>query len=139
MIFRRFSTTFRRFPKIFQNCPADQTNERNRDPGRSTFPSEQKTYCTAFCASPVALLAGSGHNASCNDSCNSLNRFVMVGKSGGCRSVDLFILGQARRIFFGSSLLKKQFSHCLLRGSLAYISSWVLINTQHVKSVWIKS
>ena len=63
----------------------------------------------------------------------------MVGKSGGCRSVDLFILGQARRIFFGSSLLKKQVSHCLLRGSLAYISSWVLINTQHVKSVWIKS
>ena len=25
-----------------------------------------KTYCAAFCASAVALLAGSGYNASCN-------------------------------------------------------------------------
>ena len=24
-----------------------------------------KTYCAAFCASPVAILEGSGHNASC--------------------------------------------------------------------------
>ena len=26
MIFRRFPTTFRRFPKIFQSCHEDQTN-----------------------------------------------------------------------------------------------------------------
>ena len=37
--------------------------------------------------------------------------------------------------FFGISLLRKQVSPCLLRGSLAYIFSGLLINMQYVKSV----
>ena len=52
----------------------------------------------------------------------------------GCRSVGLFILGQTRH-FLGVSLLKKQVSPCLLRGSQAYTFSKLLINMQYVKSV----
>ena len=43
---------------------------------------EEKTYCAAFCASPVPLLAGSGYNVSCNglqraENCNKLREDVV--------------------------------------------------------------
>ena len=56
-------------------------------------------YCAAFCASAVALLLGSGYNASCHGlKCNVL---AMIGNSGRlegtgeCYLVDSFILEQA--------------------------------------------
>ena len=88
------------------------------------FQSE-KAYCAAFCASPVALIAGSGFTASCKGlqwSCNGWKqRRTVITYSKMC-SVDLFILGQAWNVF-GILLLREQVSPWLLRSTLAYIFS----------------
>ena len=92
-----------------------------------------KTYCAAFCAS-LALVACSGNYASCSGSAIGESTADWYLGTRGRRSVDLSISGPAW-IFFGSSLLKRQCSRCLLRGSLAYIFSGLLINMRYVKRV----
>ena len=59
--------------------------------------SGKKTYCAAFCASPVAILAGSGYNASCN----GLQWLETAAHSNKERQDE---------IVFEISLLRKQFS-----------------------------
>ena len=79
-----------------------------------------------------ALLAGLANNAGSNG-----------GKNGGLimryarTSFDWFISTWASMNVFGILLVRKQVSPCLLRGSLAYIFSGVLINMEHVKWVCV--
>ena len=89
--------------------------------------------CATFCAF-LALLAGSGNNASCNGSAMVEGTADWYLGTRGRHSVDLSTPGLVW-IFFGSSLLRKQCSPCLLRGSLAYIFSGLLINERYVKKI----
>ena len=47
---------------VIANSGLDPSKRGNR----SCRLQSRKTYCAAFCASPVLIFAGSGHNASCN-------------------------------------------------------------------------
>jgi len=88
--------------------------------------SERKTYCAS-----LALFAGAGNNASCNG-------LQWLERAADCNKVRedvarLIYLHLSKHFFFGISLLRKQVSPYLLRGSLAYIFSGLLIWTQYVK------
>ena len=89
-----------------------------------------KTCCAAFCAS-LALLAGSGMNASCNrwKERRTVIRYARM-------SLGWFIYTWASMNSFSAfKKRRKQGSPCLLRGSLAYIFSELLIWMQYVKRV----
>ena len=83
--------------------------------------SSRKTYCVAFWASLVALLAGSSNNGSC------IGFSVMVRKSGGLYARMIYLYLDKHELF--STF---QGFPCVLRGSLAYIFSGLLINMQYV-------
>ena len=94
----------------------------------------RKTYCAAFCAS-LDLLAGSGTNIGYNG-----GKYLGVMMGYARTSFTWFIFSWANMKFCGISLLRKSVSPCLLRGSLAYIFSGLLINMQYLKSqgcLWI--
>ena len=82
-----------------------------------------------LCASLV-LIAGSGNKTGGNGGKNDglLVRYTRMSLVG-------FIYTWASMNFFGISLLGKQGSTCLLRGSLAYVFSGVVIWMQCFKSV----
>ena len=91
-----------------------------------------KTYCVAFCASRVALLAGSGYNAiQAAMSCTGSQWLETAADYNKLRE------GVAQLIYLclGKHEILPEVSPCLLRGSLAYIFSGLLLNMQYVKSV----
>ena len=88
-------------------------------------------YYAAFCAS-LALFAGSG------------NKLPWLERPADCNNVyedivQLIFSYLLKHEFFRHFIVKKQGSPCLLRGSLAYIFSGLLIWMQYVKSVCGKS
>ena len=103
-----------------------------------SFPSFQckKTYCAVFCASPVALLAGSSNNTSYNGlqwlervaDCTKVREDIV-------RPLIYTISCWASMKFFRHFTVKKTTLPCLLKGSLAYIFSGLLINKKSVKRV----
>ena len=95
--------------------------------------SERKNIYAAFCAS-LALIAGSGNNASCIG-LQWLERVADCEKVREDVARLAFLHLSKHKFSFGISLLRKQASPWLLRGFLAYIFSGLLINKQYVKRV----
>ena len=95
-----------------------------------------KTYCAAFCASPVAQLAGSGYNARCHQLVVVCNGLATVGNSSRLNNVReevarLIYLYLSKHEIFSTFTVRKKSLRCLLRSSLvAYILSGLLINMQ---------
>ena len=94
----------------------------------------KKTYCAVFCASPVALLVGSSNDTSCHG-LQWLERVADCTKTREdvVRPLIYLISSWASMKFFRHFTVKKTRLPCLLKGSLAYIFSGLLINKQYAK------
>ena len=96
---------------------------------------QKKTYCAVFWASPVALIAGSSNNTSCNG-------LQWLERVADCTKVRedvvrplIYLISWASMKCFRHFTVKKTRPPLLLKGSLAYIFSGWLITEKSVKRV----
>ena len=117
----------------WQNPDQERTSQDARIHLKTTLLFQSgRTYCAAFCAS-IALLTCSGNNVCCEGG-------IIVERLMKCArpSFGWFICAWASMKFFRHFTVEKRSFPCLLRGSLAYMFSGLLIIMQHVKRVCVK-